>query len=571
MKIQSINVQNVCCLRAVDITLDAPVTIVAGRNGAGKSSLVEAIRLAMVGKADRVDLKKDYGQLVTDGAKKATATVSFSNDGTPANGSITLPSGMGQHSDNAYLPFVLDASMFVGLAINDRRKFLFQLTGCKITPELISQKLHGRGCDADKVTEILPLLKDGIEAASKAAKSKATESKGAWKATTSETYGEVKAASWKAPEVEAVELPSLEVVDGKLTEWQGHVNRINQELGALQQELKQLGETNARITTLHTKASSIERIKAKIEEDMKQRDVWAGKLQSAQDARLSQDAQKCPCCSVWVVMKDGVLHAAGPLGNGSGEDDISKIDEYKKAHELFVSSIANSQRDLVVAENAAEELATLGAVKTSDSIQKKIDDSRTALAHSQTMLKQFEAQKMQINDAQRKSEATAKATENALKHHTDVVEWVAIGDALAPDGIPAEILASALEPVNRRLCAKSISTEWKQVRIDVDMQITADGRAYSLLCESEKWRADAMICEAISYLSGLKLIVLDRMDVLDLPARSQLLKWLNGLAATDEIETALVCATLKEAFKAPNANFKSLWLEQGVIASLEAA
>lgn len=574
MKILSINVQNICGLRAVDITLDAPVTIVAGRNGAGKSSLVEAIRLAMMGKADRVDLKKDYDQLVTDGAKKGTATVGFSNDGTTANGSITLPSGMGQHSDDANLPFVLDASMFNGLAINDRRKLLFQLTGCKITPELILEKLKSRKCSESKAAELS--FKDGIDAASKAAKTKATESKGAWKATTNETYGEVKAASWKAPEVESTELPSVEVVDSKLTEWKGHVDRTNQELGGLQQELKQLGETNARITGLHTKAASIDRIKTKIEEDKKQLAHWAAKIADAEtksEGTTRTNTFECPCCGGGLFLENGKLHAHLIDEDASTPDPeaIKMLPEYRRAHQLHTSALLNAEKELIQAEVAAEELKTLGPMQTSESLQSKIEEARTKLTHSQTQLKQFEAQKSQINDAQRKADAAAKATENALKYHTDVVEWTAIGDALAPDGIPAEILASALKPFNDRLRDAATRTGWMQVSISSDMQITADGRAYTLLCESEKWRSDAMLCEAISHLSGLKLIVLDRMDVLDLPARGQLLKWLNGLATAGEIDTAIVCGTLKEAYKAPNANFQSFWLENGVIAVLAAA
>jgi hypothetical protein len=49
--------------------------------------------------------------------------------------------------------------------------------------------------------------------------------------------------------------------------------------------------------------------------------------------------------------------------------------------------------------------------------------------------------------------------------------------------------------------------------ITPDMAITAEGRAYSLLCESEKWRVDAMIAAAIAELSGVKVMMLDRMDV----------------------------------------------------------
>lgn len=573
MKIESINVQNVCGLRSVDIALTAPVTVVAGRNGSGKSSLIEAVRLAMAGKADRMNLKKDYDQLVSDGAKKGTATVAFSNNGTVANGSITLPSGMGQHSDNTYLPFVLDTTTFNGLPINDRRKLLFQLTGCKITPELILEKLKARKCSASKAAELS--FKDGIDAASKAAKTKATEAKGSWKTITNETYGEVKAASWKAPEIEAVELPSADEVDSKLTEWQGHVDRINQELGRLQVEFKQLGETNARITLLHTKANSIERIKKKIEEDKKQQAHWAEKIADAEtkaQGTVQPTPLECPHCAGHVLFEHGHLTAfVKSEGQAPDPEAIKNLPDYRAAHNLHTSALVNAEKELIQAEVAAEELKTLGEMKTSESIQKQIEDARAKLTHSQTMHKQWSDKKTLVNDAQRKADAAAKATENALKYHNDVVEWTAIGDALAPDGIPAEILASALKPVNDRLRESATRTGWMQVSINSDMQISADGRAYALLCESEKWRTDAMICEAISQLSGLKLIVLDRMDVLDLPARSQLLKWLNGLATSNEIDTALVCATLKEAFKAPNANFQSFWLEQGVVAALVAA
>ncbi len=574
MKIESINIQNILGIRAVDIALTAPVAIIAGRNKAGKSSLIESIRLAMIGKADRVNLKKDYDQLVTDGAKKGTATVSIDVGGITSNCSMTLPSGMGQHSNHEYLPYVLDASLFNSLAVNDRRKMLFKLTACSITAEVILEKLKGRKCSSIKAAELN--FKDGIEAASKAAKTKATEAKGSWKAITGETYGEVKAISWKAPEVEATDLPDLNAVETKTTEWADHVARVNQNLGGFQQELKQLAETNARITTLHTKANSIERIKTKIEEDKKQQAHWAAKIADAEtkaQGTVQTNTFECPCCGGGLLLENGKLHAH------LIEDDVATPDpeavkalpEYRKAHQLHTSALLNAEKELIQAQVAEEELKTLGAVKTSDSIQTQIDDARTKLTYSQSQHKEWSDKKALVTDHQRKAEAATKATENALKYHTDVAEWTAIGDALAPDGIPAEILASALKPVNDRLRESATKTGWMQVSISSDMQISADGRAYALLCESEKWRTEAMLCEAISHLSGLKLIILDRMDVLDLPSRGELLKWLNSLATSSEIETAIVCGTLKEAYKAPNANFQSFWLEQGVIAALAAA
>ena len=136
---------------------------------------------------------------------------------------------------------------------------------------------------------------------------------------------------------------------------------------------------------------------------------------------------------------------------------------------------------------------------------------------------------------------------------------------LAPNGIQGEILAEALEPINDRLARSANETEWLRVGIDADMGISADGgRPYALLSESERWRADAMIAEAVSHLSGVRLLVLDRVDVLDLAGREDLLYWLDGLAADGEIETAILFATLKALPANLPENIEAIWIENGI-------
>jgi hypothetical protein len=97
------------------------------------------------------------------------------------------------------------------------------------------------------------------------------------------------------------------------------------------------------------------------------------------------------------------------------------------------------------------------------------------------------------------------------------------------------------------------------------MSIVADGdRPYELLSESERWRADAMIAEAVSFLSGVRLLVLDRVDVLDLDGRADLLYWMDGLAEDGEIDRALLFATLKALpVKLPE-NIEAIWIENGI-------
>lgn len=170
--------------------------------------------------------------------------------------------------------------------------------------------------------------------------------------------------------------------------------------------------------------------------------------------------------------------------------------------------------------------------------------------------------KAQIDTAQKK-------TADAAAHAADVAAWDGIGDALAPDGIPGEILAEALGPINERLAQSAADAAWPQAAIAPDMSITGAGREYRLLSESERWRVDAMLAEAVAHLSGARLLVLDRFDVLDPIGRSQLLGWLDVLADTGEIDTALVFGTLKALPTGLPSTIAAHWVENGVVGQLK--
>ncbi len=93
MKITRISAQNYLGIRAADIVLDRPVQLFAGRNGAGKSSLMEGVRHALTGETVRVGLKKDYGSLLTEGAEIDTALVFGTLKALPGG----LPDSMQAH------------------------------------------------------------------------------------------------------------------------------------------------------------------------------------------------------------------------------------------------------------------------------------------------------------------------------------------------------------------------------------------------------------------------------------------------------------------------------------------
>ena len=117
----------------------AQVNIFCGRNGAGKSSVRDAVALALTANLGRVSLKKDAIQLITEKAGAPATCEVVDSDGdsyavsiTPAGKIHDSQAGRDPHPAMAY---VLDAQRVAHLKDEERRAFLFGLMGLKTTGE----------------------------------------------------------------------------------------------------------------------------------------------------------------------------------------------------------------------------------------------------------------------------------------------------------------------------------------------------------------------------------------------------------------------------------------------------
>lgn len=160
---------------------------------------------------------------------------------------------------------------------------------------------------------------------------------------------------------------------------------------------------------------------------------------------------------------------------------------------------------------------------------------------------------------------TADETNNkAAQHHLDVVDWLKVSEALSPDGIPAALLATAIKPLNDSLAILSRLATWKKVVITDDMEITAGGRVYGLMSESAQWRIDTLLACAIAQISGLKFVLVDRFDVLDIKGRTQCVGLLRELASMGSLDQAIICGTLKAKYP-EFAGATQVWFEKGQV------
>ena len=604
MKITKISTSNFIGARSVEIVVSKPVCLIAGKNGAGKSSVQEAIRMAMTGESVRVGLKKDYGALVTEGQESGFAEVETAD----ASYSVVLPSGKGLHSENPMLPFVLDAQRFARMDDKERRTFLFGLMGVKLDGASVTQRMLDKGLDAKKVEQIAPFLRAGFDAAQKEAAAKARDAKASWKtATGGETWGKDKAPKWQpAPLPADAEKAGTrhENAVAKMKEVEQELGAAQQALGAAKAKAQARQQMAAQRDELAEKAGRIDRIKAKLGRDEAEVAEWQAKVDETRAkagvapvnpkapgefllrglASVTAEFVELTCNHPEVEWDSSLLNRAAAhlaeyrklhgepvVGDAPAQPDaeaVAKLPEYEKALALVQSAVANDKRDLAAAEQAAAKLKELDeeAAETID-----LEPLQAKVAELTEKRDGWRADADKYRAVAEQAARRQAVIDQAAALHADVLAWTDIADALAPDGIPGEILAEALGPINDRLHVSAGFAEWEQVVIHSDMRITYGLRDYALISESEKWRTDAMIAEAVSFLAGVKLLVLDRFDVLDLKGREDLLYWLDGMAEDGDIETALLFGTLKALPAQLPETVAAYWIENGAAGQMKEA
>lgn len=592
MQFQELKVINTFGARHIDMVIDTPITLFAGRNGAGKSSIQEGVRMAFSGDTTRVKLKKDMPLIVSEGAKSAGVQV-VTDQGTAAiklpKHTHTLTDGFEKGLPDA-LPYVLNAQAFAKMKEDDRRTFLFGLTNSQVTEASLRRMLSEAECDEARVNQTLPMLKSitGFPAAEKFAAGKATEAKGAWRNITGETHGSVKGESWEAekPEIDA---ETLEYWQQEVSSRREDLNEATEALGAIKAQRTQYLNDASRRELLQNRANRIEELEivlrneesalADLEEKVKELEALAGdapKVGLEHDfARAVEFALECLGDDQRASIKGAVATLSSPfttyvakfgLPSNSGDESArEKLPEMRAKLTAKRNAVQANAKSLKECETARDTLAQL--TNGEEVSEETIAEGEAIVAKVQGHLDEALTELNKLGVVRDAAAQADKRTADAKAAHKDVAEWTKLAKELGPEGIPAQILAKALKPINTELRKSALATGWRQASINADMSITAEGRIYDLLCESEQWRVDAMIAEAISSISGLGVLMLDRVDVLEIPARVELLLWLNGRAQEGVITSALLFATLKELPKGLPPTIHAVWLENGEVAN----
>lgn len=188
-----------------------------------------------------------------------------------------------------------------------------------------------------------------------------------------------------------------------------------------------------------------------------------------------------------------------------------------------------------------------------DDEAKTLDFLENAYAQASELYEQSKAADDFIKEKVAKNDEVSALAKSI---HDKVNMWLKLAEIFSPMGLPSYFITPTVKALNERLAWSATVTGWMQPRMTDAGDIECNGRPYMLLSESEKWRATAMVVEALSELSGVKLFTLDRVDMLSPKQRIPLLNWVREIDSQ-----VLMFATLKAKPSIPNVS--THWIASG--------
>lgn len=582
MKLNRITMTNFLRVPDVDIDLSgAQVHLFCGANEAGKSSIAEAVLFALTGETERVELKKNYPQLIHQGAKKGAVTIQFDDQ------QITRDVGSGKTEDETGFSEVqatcariaLGAQGFTDLDLKQRRAVLFELMQVTMDAATLVPRLEEKGVPAAIIERLKPLLLASVEAAAKAAGDEVSRLRGRWEQQAGEKWGSQKAEGWapvfvgKRPV--ATSEADLTSMREAILKFEAQETEAIKALGKLEGDTEKRAELLRRAEQIKLLAHNLPVLQRDLASVTKQRDELAEWLSLEEEmiekAANASKIHSCPGCDAALTFVDDELAFADPEALNFKTDDSldGRRAEVKKRRAQLA--------EVIKAVEAMESKVAAGAQAPALQSQLKaqidaidsgahLEDARNAVAKLRAALVQARTNVNAALEANRAIEHAAHTQKVATELHESIKAWTAAAQALAPSGIPADLLNDSLDTINRRMMASAKLAGWLAPEITPEMDVVReDGLAYGLLSESAQWRISAVVADAIATLAGMRVLLLDRMDVLDMPGRAQCLDWSRKLAA-DSYDAVMLFATLKEPPKTIPSGVRVYWMREGELA-----
>jgi len=592
MKVSKITGKDFLARKDLDLDLPKKISVFVGRNGAGKSSILDLIRVGLAGTARGVP-RKDARDLASWGAKtwaaqleleheeafarlRRTSTKLYAIDGEGVKHELKQATVEAKLGSTKTLEAVFDLWRALEMSASDRKALVFDLVGIEVDGDFCRK----HGIEDPEIVEPI------IGGKWKRAETLAAEKKRAYKRRLAEGSSERP----QDPEISDEGLRASQVTDAVLAD----SKKALEDLGAKRDDLlRRIGAAEAapvdRVAKLEASLGEYDRkdlegrraaLKKKTDEEG---EILAGVELERYEATVSKGEAALAAAKVALagaLSSTGGKHECAICGlehewpSPATEEDLEKLrgtlSEVEEKLGADRELLAQGRAFLAEHERALET-AQAGLAAVEEEIR-RVDGLEKALARAReeevssgedpeelrAELKVLEARRSKGRVVVENVEAYRRALEafeGGAKERRVLEEKAAlyaqVEEKCRPDGLPAMLLKGTLAAVNERV--EKVSTmlfahdpSIEKVSLDADFEpflVTRDGpsRALRTLNPGARWKAGLALADALAQLSGLRFLALDEVSLLDAQTRGELVAALLELEADyDQILLAAV-------------------------------
>jgi chromosome segregation ATPase len=585
------NIEDMC------LDLDAGATFLFGANEAGKSSVIEAIRWALTGRARGTDAAgKGAGKLVRTGAKQATVTLEFdTTDGRVTLTRTVTASGKGHVEalgfddelgatwtaedvllwlgapDADVLDAALDGERLLSADHATAKALLLRL----IQPAIVDE-VDGRTYTVETI--------DAAEAAAREARlglKRALQALGVPQKPRqpSVTAEDMAARRQAVSEAKAALLAHVRASDreaGRREELERRLAALGPgvDVAALEDELGDLRERIERTrAALETRPAPAEVEYARQFAEVAHRDLAAKQGQLEAVRAFSGGGHTCvlgagiPCRTEAAAFVSGVAALEAEvraLAHGAEiadrtrdewEAEAREADETERRLARWQSEAAALERRLERGKERAEVAAELAAFPESDNdVRYRLETAVTTASRA-------------LADAEEAARAWAHYREHATRAESlqiDLSACEARCVRLGPKGIRVAALASAVSDWLSVVNAHAARLGEHVLDLSLDpWRLVVDGRDAALLSASARLR----VAIAVQIAMRAPIVLVDAADLLDEANVRAFTAWLNDIRTDRQ---AVITATRPAGARAPSWA-RAYWLESGRAQALAAA
>jgi hypothetical protein len=535
----------------------APIALVGGRNGSGKTSLAQAIGSVLCGDAlPLAGISRNSAGVLIRAGRDAAAAIVQSASGTAR---VDWPSctRRTENEPPEASAYAVGFKSIVAVPDRDRMVILSEYLHAAPTrddlAQAIADELEASRPDIVEAVWDLIQTRGGWDAAHVVRRERGAELKGMWRQATGQNYGSKIAAMYR-PDLADEKRSTEQLVAEVETARRGFEEAVATAAVS--------GDAKKRLEELAAQAGNHGMALARAETIVKGAEEL---LQKALDARaaclpavVGGGEIACPHCGAMVLvirrnLVETVLEAA----------PTDRIDE----GEL-------KKRRLAIAGADGDIARTRGELGTAQRQRADAEHELQGALGARTALETMPAAPQRGADLERARAALAAAEKRltevrtkraADKVHASVADNEVLLGILAPEGLRARKLSRVLDAFNAGpLLRLTYSAGWGEVTISPDLEVLYRGRLYALLSASEQFRVRVVLQLAMAQLDGSAMVIVDGADILDAPGRQELFAMLSDAGLP-----ALVTMTLPIRDRMPDLAAaglgRSYWLAAGLI------